>query len=137
SPGGRRPFRNASSASGSLCGTVDRLGGRDRAPQRRGRTVRGPAGVMALVLAETAAGGAGFLFLTPLWREVRPGFFYLTGITVLVVAVSTAGAANAALDPNAGSGGSTAIALSLALAGATLVWMALMRLRLRRVGRVL
>jgi len=30
----------------------------------------GPAGVMALVLAETAAGGAAFLFLTPLWNEV-------------------------------------------------------------------
>ena len=37
--------------------------------------MKGPAGVMALILAETAAGGVGFLFLTPLWNEVRRGFF--------------------------------------------------------------
>jgi hypothetical protein len=92
---------------------------------------------MALVLAETAAGGAAFLFLTPLWREVRPGFFYLTGITVLVLAVGAAGAANAALDPAVGSGGRAAIALSLALAGATLVWMVLVRLRARPAGRAI
>ena len=33
--------------------------------------MNGPAGVLALVVAETVAGGAAFLFLTPLWREVR------------------------------------------------------------------
>jgi hypothetical protein len=97
----------------------------------------GPAGVMALVLAETAAGGAAFLFLTPLWREVRPGFFYLTGITVLILALGVAGSANAALDRGDTSGGGTAIALSVALAGATLVWLVLMRLHLRTVARVL
>ena len=99
--------------------------------------MRGPAGVMALVLAETAAGGAAFLFLTPLWREVRPGFFYLTGATVLVLALGAAGSANAALDPAASGGAGGAIALSIALAGATFVWLVVMRLHLRTVARVL
>ena len=54
--------------------------------------MKGPAGVIALVLAETAAGGAGFLFLTPLWGEVKRGFFYLTGVVVLVLAASSGAA---------------------------------------------
>ena len=93
--------------------------------------MRGPAGVMALVLAETAAGGAAFLFLTPLWREVRSGFFYLTGITVLALALGAAGSANGALDP-AAYGGRTAVVLALALAGATFVWLVVMRPANRR-----
>src|SRR5207249_8620653 len=48
--------------------------------------VNGPAGVMALVLVETAVGGTALLFLTPLWREVRRGFFYLTGFVIFVIA---------------------------------------------------
>ena len=39
----------------------------------------GSAGVMALVLAETVAGSAAFLWCTPLWREVKRGYFTLTG----------------------------------------------------------
>src|SRR5918996_682014 len=38
----------------------------------------GPAGVTALVLAETVAGGLALIFVTPLWNEVRRGFFVLT-----------------------------------------------------------
>lgn len=38
----------------------------------------GPAGVTALVLAETVAGGLTLVFMTPLWNEVRRGFFVLT-----------------------------------------------------------
>ena len=38
----------------------------------------GPAGVTALVLAETVAGGLALVFATPLWNEVRRGFFVLT-----------------------------------------------------------
>jgi hypothetical protein len=38
----------------------------------------GPAGVTALVLAETVAGGLALVFVTPLWNEVRRGFFVLT-----------------------------------------------------------
>lgn len=99
--------------------------------------MKGPAGIMALVLAETAAGGAGILFLTPLWSEVRRGFFYLTGVVVLVLAVSAAGAAAGAYDTATASEGRVAVALALILAGATLVWLVMLRFRLQRAGRVL
>jgi hypothetical protein len=98
--------------------------------------VKGPAGVMALVMAETAAGGAGFLFLTPLWREVRRGFFYLTGLVVLALAASAGASGRAGYDPAAG-GGHLAVTLAFGLAGATLVWMALMALKARLAARAL
>ena len=85
----------------------------------------GPAGVTALVLGELAAGGVALLFLTPLWREVKPGFFKLTGCVVLVVAVGAWGSAGAGL-----VGGSQAGQWSERLTGAlevlTLVWVALL-----------
>src|SRR5205085_2271300 len=48
--------------------------------------MKGPAGVLALVLAETVAGAAALVFLTPLWNEVRRGFFKLTGFIVVALA---------------------------------------------------
>lgn len=51
--------------------------------------MRGPAGVMALVLAETVAGAAALLWLTPLWGEVKRGFFKLSGSILLVLALAT------------------------------------------------
>jgi hypothetical protein len=42
--------------------------------------------VTALVLAETVVGGLLLLFLTPLWTEVKRGFFTLTGSVLLVLA---------------------------------------------------
>ncbi len=95
----------------------------------------GPAGVMALVLAETAAGAAGFLFLTPLWREVKPGFFYLTGSIVLALALGAAGSANAALAPDAPAGSGLPVAMALALAAATGLWLVLMLAKQRAVAR--
>ena len=89
---------------------------------------------MALVLAETAAGGAAFLFLTPLWREVKTGFFVLTGVVVLALAGGAGGAAVAGLDPGV-AGGRLADVLAFALVGATLVWLALLVGRARRAGR--
>ncbi len=91
---------------------------------------------MALVLAETAAGGAAFMFLTPLWREVKRGFFALTGVVVLALAVGAGGAASAGFDPRA-TGGRLAETLAFALAGATLVWLLLLPTRARTVGRAL
>jgi hypothetical protein len=99
--------------------------------------VSGPAGIMALVLAETSAGAAAFLFLTPLWSEVRRGFFYLTGSIVLVLAGATAAAGAAGHDAGSASEGRLAVVLALALAGMTLVWLALMLGGLRIVARVL
>lgn len=97
--------------------------------------MKGPAGIMALVLAETAAGGVGFLFLTPLWGEVRRGFFYLTGGIVLVLAVSAAGAAAGAYDTATAAKGRVAVTLALVLAAATLLWIVLILFRLPMAGR--
>jgi hypothetical protein len=97
--------------------------------------VTGPAGVMALVLAETAAGTAAFLFLTPLWREVKRGFFYLTGSIVLLLALGAAGSANAALTGGSDPSGHLAVALAIALAAATALWLVLMLTGVREIAR--
>ncbi len=96
----------------------------------------GAAGMMALVMAEAAAGGAAFLFLTPLWNEVRRGFFFLTGGVALVLAAGAAGAASAASDPSSDAA-SLAVRLSLALTLATVVWLVLLLFRLFTVARVI
>jgi hypothetical protein len=96
----------------------------------------GAAGMMALVLAEAAAGGAAFLFVTPLWNEVRRGFFFLTGGVVLILGAGAAGAASAARGPSSGAAG-LAVGLSLALTITTLVWLLLLAVRLHTVGRLL
>jgi hypothetical protein len=49
----------------------------------------GAAGYMALVLAQAVAGSLAFLWLTPLWSEVKRGFFTLTAGIVLVLAGSS------------------------------------------------
>ena len=49
--------------------------------------MHGPAGVLTVVLYETALGGLALLWLAPLWGVVRPGFFKLAGATVLACAV--------------------------------------------------
>lgn len=92
---------------------------------------------MALVLAETSAGAAAFLFLTPLWGEVRRGFFYLTGAIVLALAGATAAAGAAGHDAASASKGRFAVVLALALAGITLVWLALMLSKVQLAARVL
>jgi hypothetical protein len=49
--------------------------------------VTGAAGYMALVLAEAVAGSLAFLWLTPLWNEVKRGFFTLTTSILSVLAL--------------------------------------------------
>ena len=46
----------------------------------------GVAGVMALVLAETVAGTTLFRWISPLWNEVKRGFFKLLGAIITVLA---------------------------------------------------
>jgi hypothetical protein len=46
----------------------------------------GVAGVMALVLAETVAGTTLFLWMSPLWNEVKRGFFKLLGAILTLLA---------------------------------------------------
>ena len=76
---------------------------------------------MALVLAETVAGSAAFLWLTPLWREVKRGYFTLTGVvlTVLAFAAWRAAAAGAITGDNAGT---WSVRLTLASLIVTAVW---------------
>jgi hypothetical protein len=91
---------------------------------------------MALVLAETAAGAAAFLFLTPLWDEVRRGFFILVGSVVVVLAASAAAATSAGYDPRVASGGNLAVWWALGLAAITLAWLALMVFRVGTASRL-
>ncbi|HEY7659030.1 MAG TPA: hypothetical protein VIC58_00360 [Actinomycetota bacterium] len=95
----------------------------------------GPAGVTALVLAEIVAGGLALLFLTPLWNEVKRGFFTLTGGVLLALALATWGAA-AAGRVEGSRAGAWSVALSAALALATLVWFGFVLAKRHRVARV-
>jgi hypothetical protein len=90
--------------------------------------LRGPAGVTALVLGELAAGGVALLFLTPLWHEVKPGFFKLTGSVILVVAVGAWGSAGAGLVEGS-QAGQWSERLAGVLAAVTLVWVTLLFVR--------
>lgn len=49
----------------------------------------------ALVLAETVAGGLALVFLTPLWNEVRRGFFVLTCSILAVLSAGVWGSVSA------------------------------------------
>ncbi|HEX6208091.1 MAG TPA: hypothetical protein VF058_07005 [Actinomycetota bacterium] len=99
--------------------------------------MEGASGVIALVLAETAAGSAALLWLTGLWGNVKRGFFILTTATVLACALLAALSANAGAT-EAGSGGARLVVV-LALALSALSALALIALILRRMaaGRVL
>jgi hypothetical protein len=97
--------------------------------------VSGPAGVSALVLAETVSGGLVLLFLTPLWTEVRRGFFTLTGGVLLVLSFATWGAAAAGSVPGS-EAGTWSVRLSAALAFVTLLWVGLMLAKRHAAARV-
>ena len=95
----------------------------------------GSGGVMALVLAETAAGAAAFLWFTPLWREVKRGFFTLTGIILSILGLAAWRAAVAGAvtsDP----WGTWSVRLALASAIVTLGWTALQLAKRNAVARV-
>ncbi|MEP7060161.1 MAG: hypothetical protein ABI828_05465, partial [Actinomycetota bacterium] len=57
--------------------------------------MKGSAGVMALVLAQVMAGGLAFLWLTPIWGEVKRGFFKLNGAVFLVLSLAAWASARA------------------------------------------
>jgi len=85
----------------------------------------GPAGVTALVLAETVAGCLWLLFLTPLWAEVRRGFFTLTGSIVLALSAATWFSVRAGLVEGERAG-TCSLRLAAALTLVNLVWVVLM-----------
>jgi len=90
--------------------------------------------VMALVLAETMAGGAAFLFLPPLWNEVRRGFFKLTGSILLVLGLAAWWTTKEGALPGDDAGG-----WAVRLVGATVVfaavWVALLFARRQAAAR--
>lgn len=96
--------------------------------------MKGPAGVTALVLAETVAGGLVFVFLTPLWNEVKRGFFTLTGSILLVLALASWRSV-AAGSVHGNEWGIWSLRLSAALAAVILVWVVLMFARRHRAAR--
>jgi hypothetical protein len=95
----------------------------------------GPAGVTALVLGEAVAGGIALLFLTPLWDEVKRGFFKLTGVVLLVLGVAARFCVSAGLLEGS-SAGRWALGLSTALAVATGAWLTLLFARRGAAARV-
>jgi hypothetical protein len=94
----------------------------------------GSAGVMALVLAETVAGSAAFLWYTPLWREVKRGYFTLTGVILTIVAFAAWRAAIAGAIPG-DDAGTWSVRLTLASLIVTAVWTALQLLKQNPAAR--
>lgn len=91
---------------------------------------------MALVLAETAVGGAALVFLSPLWGEVKRGFFVLTGSVLAALAGAAWYAAAEARAPGDRAAG-WAVLLVAALTVATATWVGLLLLRRPGAARVL
>ena len=95
----------------------------------------GPAGVTALVLAETVAGSLWLLFLTPLWGEVRRGFYKITGGILLGLSGAMWFSVSAGLVAGSDAG-IWSLRLSAALTVVTLVWVVLLFLRRDAAARV-
>jgi len=91
--------------------------------------------VTALVLAETVAGGLFLLFVTPLWNEVKRGFFTLTGSILVVLSLATWGAASAGRVPGS-QAGAWSVRLAAVLAVVNLVWLVLMFAKRHAAARV-
>lgn len=95
----------------------------------------GVAGVMALVLAETVAGATLFLWASPLWTEVKRGFFKLLGAILTVLAGLTWLSVDAAVVGRFPSG-DVLWATTLVATVATALWTVLLFARQQAVARV-
>jgi hypothetical protein len=89
---------------------------------------------MALVLAQTVAGAAVLLWLTPLWREVKHGFFKLAGAILLVLALAGWWSAKAGLVAGDASG-RWSVRLALATAAVIFAYTFLLFARQERAAR--
>lgn len=89
----------------------------------------GPSGVMAVILLETAVGGAVVLWAGGVWGKVRRGFFLLTGITL---ALCAAGAWALVAREVAGAA-ATAIGV---FTGLLVLWQVLLAVRADAVSRL-
>lgn len=90
--------------------------------------------VIALVLAEVAAGGTAALWVAPLWGRARPSFFKLAGGVLTVVAVLAWTAARA---PLRGAGGEAHLAERLLglTAALAVIWQVLLWAGARTASR--
>lgn len=109
--------------------------GADEARLVRGLNVRGPSGVMALVLAETAAGATALLWLSGLWGAVKRGFFVLVTSAALGCALLATLAASAGQN-DAGAEGRAAVLLGLATSILLSLSLAALILRRSEPGRL-
>jgi hypothetical protein len=92
--------------------------------------VEGPSATVALVLAETAAGGTALLWLGRLWGEVKRGFFLLTEAVVLACALLATLAASGAVAASAERDGRLGVILLAAAAALLALSVAALILRL-------
>jgi hypothetical protein len=97
--------------------------------------VTGVAGVMALVLAEAVAGTTLFLWMSPLWNEVKRGFFKLLGAILTVLAGLTWLSVDAAVLGRFPSGDVLRVT-TLVATGATALWTVLLFARQQAAARV-
>ena len=97
--------------------------------------MEGPSGVIALVLAETAAGGSAVLWLTGLWGRVKRGFFILTGSVVLGCALLAATSGRAGLAPDAPPVAETSVLLLAILSAVVALSLCALILRWDAPGR--
>jgi hypothetical protein len=97
--------------------------------------VIGVAGVMAVVLAEAVAGATLLLWLSPLWTEVKRGFFKLLGAILTVLAILAWLSVEAAVVGRFSSGGALR-ATTIAAAVATALWTVLLFARQPAASRV-
>ena len=98
----------------------------------------GVAGVMALVLAETVAGATLFLWASPLWVEVKRGFFKLLGAILTVLAGLAWLSVDAALVGPRGFVNSDIVrASTFAAAALTALWTVLLFARQSGAARIL
>jgi hypothetical protein len=98
--------------------------------------MEGASGVLALVLAETAAGSAAVLWSARLWGAVKRGFFVLTTAVALACGLLATLAAAGGRDPAVGVGGEAAVVLLSSVSVALAVSLVALILRRGGVGRV-
>ncbi|HWL90717.1 MAG TPA: hypothetical protein VNP90_05080, partial [Actinomycetota bacterium] len=96
----------------------------------------GVAGVMAVVLAEAVAGATLFLWMSPLWGEVKRGFFKLLGAILTVLAVLTWLSVEAAVVGRFVNSDVLRVTTVVA-GGATVLWTVLLFVRRQAAARVL
>src|SRR5687767_7369030 len=91
----------------------------------------GAVGVMAIILLETAVGGAVALWASGVWGIVRKGFFLLTGSTIALCALG----AWAITRSEAGS--SNALTALAVFTGLTFLWLVLLAAKQETLAKII